>query len=131
MSFESGGAPKRERVSSPEDIDDLELRVRELAGSVRARLDQAKVEELASTALGQSQLLKMFEASKRLNERMINVLGILSLDGICYETMSNIVTNPELGERFANSAAVAFATGIAAAVAALAVSFIARGRFEK
>jgi len=130
MSVESGSAPKRERIPPPENIDDLERRVRELTGSVRAKLDPKKIEELVATAQGQSQLLKMLEASKRFNERIIFVLGALSMDGVAFRILSNIVTNPELSEKFSDTAFMDFTVGIPAAIGALAVSFMARSRFE-
>jgi len=80
MSFEQQKTQK-DAEAEPElqkRIDELELRVHELVGELKGNLDNPAIAELASTAEGQSKLLKIQEHASRFNQRVLGIVAMIN-----------------------------------------------------
>ncbi|MBI5644626.1 hypothetical protein HY970_00850 [Candidatus Kaiserbacteria bacterium] len=81
MSFEQPRAQRNEPEEPElhERLDNLELRVHKLVGETKMNLQRIPGgEELASTAEGQSKLLKIQESARRFNQRVLGVAAMIN-----------------------------------------------------
>lgn len=97
MALERTSAKQEKSPPLKEEIENLELHVHKLVGEVSDKPDRAaKVEQLAETAEGQAKLLKLYDASKRFNEKIQVVILGLGATAVGVKTMSKLASDPGL-----------------------------------
>lgn len=79
MSMEQPSQPKQEKPKTfPEEVEALQFHIHELAGEVNGKLDnlsESRVQELATTAIGQAQLLKLLALTDDFNRKAMRFMA--------------------------------------------------------